>query len=533
MAHSGSVPIIDFGTFSTTDAEMFGRNGPASIDEDFYAVNTGRLAAKSVGKIENKTNPARALWQTSFDGCKATFGYLGVTDSQCKNGHTFKTFLGDIKVPGVGSAPAATVKDGTRVTFKDAELDLGINVKVELAPGTVNASQDFSIEMQLSTESAKEGELVTLSTSKALGDNTLASDFSVIDMGVSALTKLAYEVQFEQYILGLKTVNATPINVDTGLEKREILGLEVGEGALDLRTFGESNVLELTDGVGLEIGAPGIFPPPLDKFVKAPIADVTAFIPKLDVEETAGPGNGAKVEVEKRPGNRTSDDPVLGDFAKVDLDMDVATVYASRIPMGLEFGVPIVANVQLDVLDADLGGFFSLAQNQSFEAGHINIRLDFSKPVEVEVSPGVFETRTEFVVKAGDDLNFRHPGGVLDFESTYELASNSYSNLTEFLFSPTFTYKFLNAGVNIIGVVDEEITMLEDVLELSDPIRLGQPVFDSMFALDGFNTVSGASFSLAAGPAIATVPLPATGLLGLGAFAALGLFGRKGQCRRI
>lgn len=512
-AMASTLTFSDSGTFVTEDAEMFRDPNALILDEDYYAVQSGRAPNIREGTSVEVTNPDRTAWQVAINKCKEVFM---VSANTCRDGA--------FGIPGIGPAPVETLTNGAFLNIRNAEVNLGLNARIELAPGTVDASQNFAVDLHVSQDSFRAGDLVTISTEKTLGQSALRTDLDVIDMSVSSLTDLTYDIFLETYSLDVRT-DLTLADVDTGLQKTEILGLSLGDAALELRHLENTNTIQLSDGISYEIPAP-IIPPPLNNLLKFPIADVTAYVPDFDVEAVGSP-IVPSVYVATEFDDRTSDSPITGDFAKTDLDLDIATVFASRIPMGLQAGVTGLASAQINVLDADLGGYFNLAQEQSFIGDEIDVKLTFSVPVEVEVSPGVFEFVTEFVVRAGGEFNFRHPGGDLEVAKEYILADNKYANRTGFVFAPAFTYKFLNAEFSALaGLYGAEFSVFEDVLEIGDdPIPLGEPVFHDLFALDGFNTVVGSSFQLAADPA--PVPLPASGLLLLAATAGFVGLGRR------
>lgn len=452
-------------------------------------------------------------WRGNVGLCTAATGLSG---PECVDG--FKPF---------GEAPPATLADGAQLTISDAELELGVRARLDIADGKVDATQDFTVTLDVPDGEFEAGDEVVIEVTGSLGDGGLASRFEVIDAGLDALTKLTVEGDIQQLTLGVETLNEKIIDIgvensDGSAVATELLGLTIGDGDISGNLFGLSGTIDLSEGISKEIRTP-ITP---GSSIGFSVADVTAYVPDLDLDEVKGP---TPLVGDITPTARTGSGETPIDFLKTDIDMDVVTAF-NGAPLGVGGGIPLALDVQLDLGDADLGAFFGITQKQTLTGGTIEVVLNFSAPTEVETSPGsgIFETVTQKVVTLGQDVKIKHPGDNLQVTPEYRLVDARYANLTQSVISPVVSVALLNFGLS--GLIPEALgvsgfTLFEETIELGDPQAFAT-LFDEEFDLLGFNTFSGDAFTLAARSiGIAPVPLPASAWLLIGGIAAM--FGRR------
>ncbi|MEL7344040.1 MAG: hypothetical protein AAFN59_04155 [Pseudomonadota bacterium] len=555
---AGPISFTDSGTFSTTDAGMWGNEtSPLSASPNFYIVDESTTNSVIFGGIETvDTSAAQDAYDLAIAACDAL---PGVTVSQCRSqtipgpipsrptqGSLEPGFVYDGRVLAweglvagcvllgatrdfclngvspLGNRPPDSYKSGKALTIDEAALKLGVNFDVQLAPGSVDATQAFEVDVMASKGEGEAGEEIILSFSGEKGDASLDTELGVFDTSISGLIDAKIEASYEQYNFGSKEYDLTLVDFDTGEQKTEILGLALGSGEIEARIIGESAPFDISDGKELSIPTPGIFPPPLDKILQFPLGAVAAYGPDFDVSATAE--NGEKVEVSTVSETRDGLGPADNEFFKVELDLDVVSVFTSGVPLGIKAGIPLLAEVEGNIFDADLAGYFGMAQTQSFEAGDIEVYLEFSHATEVETSPGVWELVTSYVAGFNEDVKIRHPGKDLEITPTYRLASNTYANKTQFQFAPAFEYEFFEvdfSGALLSGITD--FRLYGDAVGLGGPINLGGPAYDSSFALEGFSDIMGTAFSLLTstgvgggggnGGTIAPIPLPPGAIL--------------------
>ena len=551
---ASGISFTDSGTFETTGAGMWGNNTAAlNFSPNYYVVDESTTGQVIFGSIETvDTSAAQLAYDVSLAACTTYF-----SASRCRNeripgpfpepepglgyntrlaiweGAVFGcTLLGatrDFCINGVaplGNRPPDSYKSGRAVTIDEAALKLGVNFDVQLAPGSVDATQAFEVDVMASKAEGEEGEEIVLSFSGEKGDTGLASELGVFDASVSGLIDAKIEASYEQYNFGTKEYDSTLVDFDTGEQKQEILGLALGSGEAEARVIGQPIAIDISDGKEISIPTPGIFPPPLDKILQFPLGAVAAYGPDFDVDETTAP-NGEKVTVSTVPETRDGLGPTDTEFFKVELDLDVISVFTSGIPLGIKGGIPLLAEVEGNIFDADLSGYFGMSQTQSFETGDIEVVLKFSHPTEVETSPGVWEKVSMYVAGLTEDVKIRHPGKDLEITPHYRLTDNAYSNKTQFLFSPAFEYEFFEvdfSGALLSGLTD--FRLFGDAVGLGGPFPLGSPAYNSTFALDGFEDIAGTAFSLltkigsggpptggGSGGGMAPIPLPPGALL--------------------
>lgn len=403
---------------------------------------------------------------------------------------------------------------GAQIRVSDGLLIGGFEGNYSLGKGSVNASYQATARIFLDPVISA-GDLVTLSTQKASGNDnpSLSTDLSGIEATVGAFTRARAKMQFRAVQAGVELIDEEILNFDTGMLHQELAALKVGggEGELEVRLFGEPIFETTSAGIGLNIPFPGVLPPPYDKFVGFPMADVALYLPDLRTPPHSAPDpvvmgrvNNSQLPVTRLGictiGNCTESTRV--DFAKIDADFDVTTVAAGAssgtpIPLGITAGIPGVAGVEVNVLDWDAGAFFGIAQDMSFAVNNISVRFDFSRALEVETASGVFELKSAHTINLGDDLVFRHPGGPLSVTPVYLLTDNTFHNQTNLILQPAQTTVYIQAkpyGTLFSGVPNW--TLYQGVLPLSlEPIPI-HTIFDETYPLKGFNKVTAAAIVL-------------------------------------
>ena len=350
----------------------------------------------------------------------------------------------------------------------------------------------------------------------------------------------------ENYVLGLKTIDSTIFDEDHNGVRDTLLGFELDDQTASITGLG------LTLPIDIENGVPKTFSVPIVPMspVLIPVADATLFAPDLDIDNAVGFSNigspvglpaGVSTSV-KADGNRTGNGVLPPDFARLDLDADAITA-ANGFPLGARaefpstFPLPDIANIELNLLDLDVGAFFSLGQEQSFKTEEIFVTLNFNAPTEVETfeGSGVFETVTTKTVVLGTDLKIKHPGGDLQVTPEYSIGSNIYSNRTQITLSPVATLALAQLKIGgAFGALlpENNFSIFEDTFELGDTFEIAD-IFNDAFDLGNFNTQVGSTFSLNASTiSVSAVPVPMSLPLLAGGLGLLGCVGRRNKKAR-
>lgn len=528
-------------TFVTEDQSLWGPGTEAAIQKEFTAkiidIDTG---SKTIGYIDDNVssipNPAYLAWQVAYNGCRLVYSH-----STCINGGTINLGFTKIKIKGVGSAPPSTLavslgKNGLELTY-DIDVEAGFEGALTVDGGKVDVSYPTMASLQTAQDSYAKGELVTVKTFETLsGTPTMSTEFSDIDASFKAYADLDIYALLEAYLVGAG--GPLPLfDEDTGHLSYELLGVSAGNSELGLRLFGSDPiVLETSGGLGLNVFKVTYPPCPpdvdggLDCPFGIPLADFQLQVPNLDSSNstwTPPDGTtGGKISIIQFPDDRTvgsEDDLTLigggvgfhpTDFAKVDVDIDgiisAATISSTGFPLvfGLTAGIPGLISVEGNLIDFDLGAFFGFGQELTFEPTLMS-ELNFSVPLQVETTPGLFEELSSMVLAIGDEFNFIHPGVEFGIEPTYFL-DNKFTNLTDLLISPVASLSVLQ--LKLLGLiptaigVDFDAALFQQVFPLVDPIAAASIGSTDGFTLEGFNRVQGSALFLRT--AQAQVPEP-------------------------
>ncbi|PLY16895.1 MAG: hypothetical protein C0631_01970 [Sedimenticola sp.] len=435
---------------------------------------------------------------------------------------------------GLGPEPAETItvnvgaepypkelslENGAKLDFSNAYLYGGFKGEFSLANGSVNSTYNTQAQITMTAS----GDLIGVSTAQMRGATTsptLSTDLSGLEAKLSTFMRSSGKVHLKAVAAGESVVDEDIVDFDTGLLNQDLAELRIGGTAenLEMKIFGETLFETQLPGIGTNIKAPGIIPPPYSTYAGFPMADVAVYLPDLRTPPNSevDAGNPDKVNNTQLPVERWSLCTITNcpegtriDFAKLDADFDVLTVVAgipaggTSLPLGGVAGIPLVASVELNVLDWDAGTFFSLAQDMSLTVNTISVRFSFDKPVEIETSTGVFEQKTEFTVNLGDDFTFRHPGGILGITPSYVL-DNDFHNKTTLYLQPTKTTTFLQAklgGILFAAIGASADTTLDwsvykGAFPLWPEIIPIATLFDDTYPLQGFNSIQGNTITL-------------------------------------
>lgn len=438
--------------------------------------------------------------------------------------------------------PAQYLRNGAELRLSNMHLDFGVRTTLQLAPGSIASTVLGAGSLTAPDGPVAAGQLVTLGSAGGASGATLASDFDLINVGITPYVNLTARAVLEAWAAGINVIPSTeilnlPIHANT-----EFVGARIGDGGIELRAFGNDTFVAVPSGVGTNIGVPGIVPWPLSLFVGFPMGDVRLFVPQLDTppqsvfdvdtgtvtntQDTTTRLGGTGAISFGRLGIGVSG-PTAIDFGQVNVDLDVLSLLAGY-PLGLTAGVPLTAMVEINALDLDFGTYFGIGQNLSLTPGDIVVDLAFSAPVQVETAPGVFELLSAWTIRLGDPLSFLHPGGDLEVTPTYRLSDNTFSNLTQLFLTPGFTLDFMQlrfsgALFSALGLGDYRI-FSQFIPVTGEPL----PVYDftdTDFALGGWTVAEGTALRILA--SAAAVPAPGTLLLLCVGVVALGFARRR------
>ncbi|MEX2175719.1 MAG: PKD domain-containing protein [Pirellulaceae bacterium] len=512
--------VSDALTFNTTGQSLWGPGTDPAARGSFEFVQPvvpESVAPLVIGGITNKSvpNAARAVYDVRFAAfftpmLVSTLGNVEAAEDLVKNGlgerpadpfawplydgrfAALKVLLfsdSDIK-NGLGNPPAShvTAKDGIELKI-DGALAIGVGGSIEVTSGSVDVNYPTTASLEVLDDAVLPGELFTIHTSENSGSPTLSTEFSELDASIRGILDASASISLQQYALGAHLININA-GFDSGKFSHEIFGTTIGAERIELRPFGQPSEVSVTGSLGKNISLPAL-PPPLSKFVGFPLADVQLMTPDLNTPPHST-FDGEKIVNSQLPVIRTGDGITPIDFAKVDFDIDSLSLL-SGLPLGFEFGVPLLSTFEINLLDTDLGAYFGIGQTMSFEA-ELMVDLHFSTPAEVETEPGVFETRSVYRARVGEDVNVIHPGGELSIDPVYSLADNLFTNDTGVMLSPAFTANFLQLKItgvlnSLLGIAGD-FYVFQDTLALSDPLPIAS-IFDGQFSLEGFRDVAG------------------------------------------
>ena len=438
---------------------------------------------------------------------------------------------------GCGSEPSTTIpgpKNGAELALSNMHLDFGIKPTLQLAPGSVASNVQGAAQLTIPDGAVAPGQVFTLGSSGGANGATLSTDFGLLNMGLTPFVDLTAKATLEAWLAGSNVFpKSTIMNLDIHPEQ-ELVGLAVGDGGIELRTFGNSTFIPVESGVGTNIPVPGIVPPPLNKFIGFPMGDVQAFIPSLDTPPNSSfdPSTNTVTNSQDTT-TRLGSTPLINfgsiglgvngptkiDFAKVDADLDVFSLLAET-PLGISGGIPLTATVEINALDLDFGTFLGIGQLLTLTPKDIDVDLMFNVPVEIEVSPGVFELHDFWSMSLGDALHIIQPDTDLVITPRYRLSDNVFTNLTQLFLTPGFSLDFLQikfggALFDALGLGDYKV-FSQFIPVTGNPIPV-HDFTDTNFALGDWTDAPGTPLRILAANEVAAASAPATlAVFGLG-----------------
>ncbi len=199
------------------------------------------------------------------------------------------------------------------------------------------------------------------------------------------------------------------------------------------------------------------------------------------------------------------------DVSRLDIDLDGLIAVATNVPMGAQASMIAVPpldwwNVSASAFDLDIGTVFHFEKDLKFEP-NLQIKLNFSRPVQVETSSGsgVYQSTNNTSIAVGDDLDFIHPGGTLVITPSYTLANNRFSNDTNFMLTPLIEKEIVSVLTKGILLPKFSYKAVQATAELSpEPIKLADMDYynadgddtKSVFKLLGFEEIAGSQLTV-------------------------------------
>lgn len=520
--------------FSTGQQSMWKPGQGNVVDKGFDVRLINIDSSGTIGAISNLgatiPNPVYLAWKVAYDACRFAF-----SDSVCRNGATIP-FVG--RVGGLGNPPAQTLavnlgKNGLALDY-DVDIEAGFSGDFVLTGGNVDVTYPTTATLHADRSAYGPGELVTLTLSEVVGIPTMATEFSDLDLSLSAWADIDVQASIEAWVAN-QGGTASIADVDVSVEQ-ELFGVSVGNAEIGLRIFGEPlATFDTSGGIGLNVFSVG-YPPNPNPGGPSPIpqislADFQIQVPDLDTPPvSAWNAQTASIVNTHFPIDRgigqDEDLTLIGtgagfhptDFAKADVDLDgiVSVIPQPPVPLGLHAGIPGLITLEGNLFDLDLGAFFGVGQTLTFEP-QLHAGLNFGAPVQVETAPGVFEEHSTWSLQPGETVSFLHPGFDLTVDPIYSL-NNSFTNVTDLLLSPVATLavlqlKLTGLGASLTGF-NFDAALVQHVFPLGDPLAIARLGSSDPFTLEGFQPTAGQSLFLAAAPA----GVPEPGLLALLAF---------------
>ena len=408
------------------------------------------------------------------------------------------------------------------------DITAGLEGGLVVDGGKVDVTYPTTATLQADKTTYAPGELVTLTFSELSGLPTMTTEFSDIDFSLSAWADVDMLAALEVYAVGQGGV--LPLFDIDGFYERELFGTTLGQGEVELRLLGlDPIIVDTTGGLALKTFSVKYPPAPPGEDEGGPfeisLADFQLQVPNLDTppnstwDEQSQTLTNTQLPIEREISD--DDQNLIGsgsgfhrtDFAKADIDVDGILGATQGVVLGLSTGIPFVINLEGNLLDLDLGAFFGIGQTMTFEPA-LDVFLNFSDPIEIETSPGVFENVTSHQMGVGDSFSFAHPGGDFTISPFYTL-DNTFTNLTNLMISPVATLQALQfqlsgpaasqAGLAV------DLALVHHVFPLVDPIAATQLGNTEPFKLGGFQTIQGTNLLLSTAPE--QVPEPGTLLL--------------------
>ena len=221
--------VSDNLTFATQDQSMWGPGQEDVLDKSFTLpvvnIDTGPQSIGGIGELTTSIpNPLYLGWKVAWDACRALF-----STSTCRDGATIP-FVG--KVGGLGNAPAQNLtvslgKNGLELS-SDIDVEAGFKGGVVLDGGKVDVSYPTQVTLKADKDRYLAGEQATLHLMEVVGNPSMTTEFSDLDMSVKSYVDMDVSAGVEAYVAGVGGGNATNIvDWDTYAEQ-EIVGLGIG-----------------------------------------------------------------------------------------------------------------------------------------------------------------------------------------------------------------------------------------------------------------------------------------------------------------
>jgi hypothetical protein len=517
------------------------RNGKTIYTEQWLAWKAAYDSLRALGWTDSQARNGKTTCIVSarylaWKACMATFNSTGICGgkpakySSCttlpgagSEPTKYKTLPGagpeptktELVFKGIGPAPPETIEigEGIELDVTNARLIGGFEGDVGILDGGVDAKLEMTSQIWVNDTTVQPGETVYLHTRELWSQSPeLETNITLFSASIGAFMRSSAKMDFRVFSAGAPIFDETILDFDTGMLHQELAGLTIQGGPnhdIELRVFGQDVWAPAIPDQNYNINCPFLIPPPYSFFVGFPMADVSLFVPDMQTpphsqidEYNSRLVRNAQLPIDREMlsvvGSVMHADKIRIDLARFDVDFDVSTVIAgwpeAPIPLGVVAGVPVVAQVEVNVEDWDAGAYFSFAQDMSFEPKQIDVTLHFSEPVGIFDSAGDMQWVTEHTVELGDALEFEHPGGTVVVTPEYVLADNEFRNKTDFVISPVQTTVFLQIkfmGLLLAGLgAPTDYTVYQGTLPLWEPIHAAN-VFDSAYALGGFNRVMG------------------------------------------
>ncbi|HZI78581.1 MAG TPA: PEP-CTERM sorting domain-containing protein [Vicinamibacterales bacterium] len=400
-------------------------------------------------------NPAHIAWQTAYNACRVTFSH-----DVCINGATLP-FVG--QVGGLGNPPPATITVplGQNGLELDASVDLeaGFFGNFGLREGTF--SVDYSAAVTLTSEQASyvPGQVATITFMETAPEAiTMTTNGAQVEFNVGAFADLAIDASMEIWAAGLGGP-LDLVDLDTGRIDFDLFNAFIGDSGIHMNVLGFEHTFDLSDGIGVKTFT---YPPsPFPVTAGIPLGEVRVFVPGLDTppSSTWDPVHGVLVNTQL-PIDRSSTDPdepvVIGggdgidrtDIARVELDVDgwISSAMVPPIPLGLVAGIPVVARVEGNLLDLDVGAYLSIGQTFTLYP-ELVATLDFGQTVTVlRPDGGTLETNI-YTMLPGENVSFLYPEGDLAITPSYEFGYRM-QNVTSLYVSPVVSLSVLELQIS-------------------------------------------------------------------------------------
>lgn len=547
-AAAGPFVITQTVTFSAEDQSMWTTGDGNVVEETFDLTVVDIDTADTIGGISTVggqiPNPRYYTWLAAYNACRLVFSH-----SICINGATipFVGFVG-----GLGNPPPQTItvslgQNGVELSY-DVDVEAGFTGALVVDGGHVDVSYPTDVTLATDQDVYVMGQMVNLSFSEVVGLPTMSTEFSDIDLSLSTFADIDINAAIEAYVLG-QGGSLELADVDTEITQ-ELFGVNVGSGEIGLRIFGQPALtLDPSSPAGLDVFTVDYPPDPTpddgDIIPSISIAEFEVQVPNLDLASSTWDATNMTLISTHYPLDRNvaseGDLTLIGsdtgfhptDIAKLDLDVDgmISIIPQPPVPLGLSAGIPLVVEVEGNLIDVDLGAFLGIAQTLKFEPV-LTANLFFSSPVMVETSSGVFEEKSSHAITAGGDISFLHPGGDLRIDPVYLLAG-MFTNDTDLLISPVVSLTILQLALSgpAASLLDAafDAALVRWVQPLSDPLSVAQIGSTTPFLMTGFTPFSGQSLfiSSTAPETGAGVPEPGTFVLLATGLAAAGWWRRR------